>query len=146
MRAWSVLPDYVSVNIHEPEADAIIALMQARGIAVEAGLWTRAAASRFVATRLPRYSLRVLVEMTSEDPAVAATEAEAILAILRDAGITVPVLLHGQGGSVWPMVQMAVARGLATRVGLEDGYDLPGGALAASNAALVAAAARIHGS
>ena len=43
------------------------------------------------------------------------------------------------------MVEMAAAQGLATRVGLEDGQDLPGGALAASNAALVAAAARILG-
>ena len=143
MRTWTVLPDYVSVNIHEPEAEAIIALMQARGIGVEAGLWTRAAAARFVASRLPRYSLRVLVEMTSEDPAVADAEAEAVLDTLRGAGITVPILLHGEGGSVWPMVQMALARDLATRVGLEDGYDLPGGALAASNAALVAAAARV---
>ncbi len=41
MRAWTVLPDFVSVNVHEPEAEAIVALMQARGIAIEAGLWTR---------------------------------------------------------------------------------------------------------
>ena len=41
------------------------------------------------------------------------------------------------------MVRMAAERGLATRVGLEDGHDLPGGAVAANNAALVAEAARI---
>jgi uncharacterized protein (DUF849 family) len=143
MRSWTVLPDFVSVNVHEPEADAIVALMQARGIGVEAGIWNRAAAARFVATRMPRHSLRVLVEMTSEDPEVAAREAEAVLETLRKAGVTAPILLHGRGGSVWPMVQAAADRGLATRVGLEDGRELPGGALAASNAALVAAAARI---
>ena len=38
---------------------------------------------------------------------------------------------------------MAAECGYATRVGFEDGHDLPGGALAANNAALVAAAARI---
>ena len=54
-----------------------------------------------------------------------------------------PILLHGEGAGVWPMVEMAAREGLATRVGLEDGHELPGGAVAASNAALVAAAARI---
>ncbi len=143
MRTWKVLPDYVSVNIHEPEAESIVALMQARGIGVEAGIWTRAAAARFVASRTPRHSLRILVEMTAEDPEAAAAEAEAVLRMLDDAGIAVPILLHGEGGSVWPMVRMAAERGLATRVGLEDGHALPGGAVAANNAALVAEAARI---
>ncbi len=143
MRAWTVLPDYVSVNLHEPEAEAVVALMQARGVGVEAGVWTRVAATHFVATRLPRYSLRVLVEITAQDPQVAAEEAGAVLATLRQAGIAVPVLLHGEGAGVWPMLRLAAAQGLATRVGFEDGKELPGGAIAASNAALVAAAARI---
>ena len=143
MRGWTVLPDYVSVNLQESDADAVVALMRARGIGVEAGIGTRADALRFVASRLPRYSLRVLVEMSAD--ATAASEAEAIIATLRSAGVTLPILLHGQGTSVWPMVEMAAAQGLATRVGFEDGQDLPGGALAASNAALVAAAARMLG-
>jgi uncharacterized protein (DUF849 family) len=143
MRGWTVLPDFVSVNVHEPEAEAIVALMQARGIGVEAGISTTAAARRFIESRMPRYTLRVLVEITAPEPAAAATEAEAILAILDRAGIALPVLLHGEGGSVWPMVRMAARRSLAVRVGFEDGREMPGGAVAASNAALVAAAARI---
>ena len=91
MRGWTVLPDYVSVNLHEADADAVVALMQARGIGVEAGIWTRADAMRFVASRLPRYSLRVLVEMG--DAPTAASEAEAILATLRTAGVALPILL-----------------------------------------------------
>lgn len=143
MRGWTALPDFVSVNVHEPDAEAIVALMQARGVGVEAGIWTTAAARSFVESRMPRYSLRVLVEITAGEPATAATEAETILGILERAGVTLPVLLHGEGGSVWPMVRMAARRGLATRVGFEDGREMPEGALAASNAALVAAAARI---
>ncbi len=143
MRGWKVLPDYVSVNLHEADADAIVALMRARGIGIEAGLWTRAAASRFVATRLPRYSLRVLVELPDATASAATAEAAAILGILGAAGVTLPVLLHGAGQSVWPMIEMAAERRLATRAGLEDGTHLPGGVLAANNAALVAAAARI---
>ena len=145
MRAWTVLPDYVSVNLHEADADDVVALMRARGIAVESGVWTQVAARRFAATRLPRYSLRVLVEMTSQNPQEATREAAAILDILDAAGLRTPVLLHGQGESVWPMVEMAAERGLATRVGFEDGRELPGGAIAAGNAALVAEAARVLG-
>jgi uncharacterized protein (DUF849 family) len=145
MRAWTVLPDYVSVNLHEPDAEDVMALMRARGVAVEAGVWTQAAARRFVGTRAPRYSLRVLVEMTAQDPAEAEREAAAVLDILEGGGVRVPVLLHGEGASVWPMVAMAAERGLATRVGFEDGRELPGGAIAAGNATLVAEAARMLG-
>jgi uncharacterized protein (DUF849 family) len=144
MRAWTTLPDFVSVNVHEPEAEAIVGLMQARGIAIEAGIATTAAARRFVDSRMPRYSMRVLVEITADDPVTAVAEAEAILGILEPAGPP-PVLLHGEGPSVWPMVRMAARRGLATRVGLEDGHEMPEGAVAASNAALVAAAMRLLG-
>lgn len=143
MRGWTALPDFVSVNVHEPEAEAIVALMQARGIGVEAGIATTAAARRFVESRMPRYSMRVLVEITAEEPATAVAEAEAIVGILERAATTPPILVHGAGASVWPLVRMAARRGLATRVGFEDGREMPEGALAASNAALVAAAARI---
>lgn len=144
MRAWTLLPDYVSVNLGEPDAEQVVALMRARGVGVEAGLASRAEAARFAGARLPRYSLRVLVEMPA-DPEAAAAEAEAVLAILAGAGVALPLLLHGEGASVWPMAEMAAARGLAIRAGLEDGAELPGGALAASNAALVATAARLLG-
>jgi uncharacterized protein (DUF849 family) len=53
------------------------------------------------------------------------------------------VLLHGFDGGVWPLVRMAAARRLSTRVGLEDGDLLPDGSRAESNAALVAAACRL---
>ena len=71
--------------------------MQARGIAVEAGLWTTAAALRFVASRMPRYTLRVLIEIGDLEAATAAAEAEAILAVLANAGVALPILLHGAG-------------------------------------------------
>ena len=143
LRGWTVLPDFVSVNLHEPDAGDVIALMRARGVAVEAGLRDGAAARRFVGARFPRYSLRALVEPSADSPAEAEREAVEVLAILGHAGVRLPLLLHGTDGSVWAMVAMAAARGFATRVGLEDGWELPGGAVAAGNAALVAAAARM---
>lgn len=143
MRSWTVLPGFVSVNVHEPEAEAIFALMQARGIGIEAGIWTEAAARRFVSGRMARYSVRVLVEMTAEDAETASAEANAILDVLEAAGVRLPILLHGENASAWPMFELAVARGFSTRMGFEDTRELPGGAVAASNAALVAAAARV---
>jgi uncharacterized protein (DUF849 family) len=52
----------------------------------------------------------------------------------------VPVLLHGEDGGAWPVLRLAVARGLPTRIGLEDTLTGPDGAPAAGNAALVRAA------
>ena len=54
---WTELPDYASVNLSEPHAPAVIGLLRARGIGVEAGLATVAAAasdaSRNRTTRTP---------------------------------------------------------------------------------------------
>ena len=49
MRAWTMLPDYVSVNLIEEDAPEVIALMAEMGVRVEAGLWSPADAARFVA-------------------------------------------------------------------------------------------------
>ena len=48
IRAWSVAPDYCSVNLNEEDAVEVIALLDARGIGVEAGLWDRHDAERLI--------------------------------------------------------------------------------------------------
>jgi uncharacterized protein (DUF849 family) len=136
--AWEVRPDYVSVNLAEPDADEVIALMLARGIGVEAGLASQADARRFLGLPEAGRALRVLIEMEA-NPARAAADAAATLALLGD-GPALPVLLHGEGPSLWPMVGMAARLGLDTRVGLEDGLFLPDGRPAPDNAAMVRAA------
>jgi uncharacterized protein (DUF849 family) len=70
----------------------------------------------------------------------AAAEADAILARLDTAGVRVPLLLHGEGESCWPLVAYAGELGLATRIGLEDTLVTPDGSPAPDNAALVRAA------
>ena len=139
-----MLPDFVSVNVHEPEAEAIVALMQARGIGVEAGLGRRRRPQRFVkladAALQPAGAGRDDGARTRDRPRPRRRRSSASS---RGPACACPVLLHGEGATVWPMVRMAADRGFATRVGFEDGREIPEGALAASNAALVAAAARI---
>jgi uncharacterized protein (DUF849 family) len=143
IRGWTARPDYASVNLNEREAPETIALLLSMGVGVEAGLWSRADAERFVTLADAPYCLRVLIEMTSDDPTEAEAEYRATRAVLDAAGLALPILLHGEGGSLWPMVARAAADGLSSRVGFEDGLALPDGSPAPDNAAMVRAAAAL---
>ncbi|MDG4802215.1 3-keto-5-aminohexanoate cleavage protein [Micromonospora sp. WMMD980] len=136
VRAWTVLPDFASVNAHEPGAAAVAAALHERGVMVEAGLWTVAAVDAWRRWSTP--TGRVLVECMAESVEVALADAAAILAALPDR--CPPVLLHGEGPATWPVLAEAVRRGLHTRIGLEDTLLLSAGTTAPDNAALVTAA------
>lgn len=143
MRGWRVRPDYVSVNLNEADAPQVVGLMAGMGVAVEAGIWSRADAERFLAGIDPAACLRVLVEMPDAAPEEALAEADGVLSLLRDGGCTLPVLLHGLDRSAWPCLARAAALGLDTRIGFEDVVTLPDGRPAPDNAALVSAARAI---
>jgi uncharacterized protein (DUF849 family) len=81
----------------------------------------------------------VLVELPDR-PDEVGTLHRAERLVARVAGAAREVLLHGEGASCWPLVDLAARRGLATRVGLEDTLVLPDGSPAPGNAALVRAA------
>ncbi|MFI2713202.1 3-keto-5-aminohexanoate cleavage protein [Micromonospora sp. NPDC018662] len=149
VHAWSVLPDFASVNAHEPGAAAVAAALHERGVMVEAGLWTVAAVDAWRRWSTP--TGRVLVECMAEPAATALADAAAILdavarPVARDgeraalpAGCP-PVLLHGEGPATWPVFAEAVRRRLHTRIGLEDTLLLPDGTVAPDNLTLVTAA------
>ena len=144
VRAWPVLPDHASVNWHEEGAEKVAETLLARGIGVEAGVFSGTfsgtdAAALFRASPFAPRVLRVLAEVTDTDPATAAGTAAALLAELGPG----PVLLHGEDGGAWPVLALAAARGLATRVGLEDVLVLPDGRTPTDNADLVRAARRL---
>lgn len=136
--AWTVLPDFASVNWHEDGCEEVARALLARGIGVEAGLWYPDAASAFVASPLAPDCLRVLLETTEDDPSAALATATALLDLVRPLGL--PILLHGERGGAWPVHEYAVAQGLDRRIGLEDVQVLPDGSPAPDNTALVAAA------
>ncbi|TDC78831.1 hypothetical protein E1193_20110 [Micromonospora sp. KC606] len=136
VRAWPVLPDFASVNVHEAGAEAVAAVLHERGVLVEAGIWAAADVPAYRRWRVP--AGRILVECTPDDPDEALAHAAAMLTALTPDDP--PVLLHGEGGGTWPVLAEAVCRGLHTRVGLEDTLHLPDGAPAADNAALVSSA------
>ncbi|MEV6117246.1 3-keto-5-aminohexanoate cleavage protein [Streptomyces sp. NPDC052109] len=139
LRAWSVLPDFASVNWHEPGAEAVAEQLLALGVDVEAGIWSGTdGAARFAASPLGPRVLRVLAEVTDPDQATAEASARALLAELGPAQGR-PVLLHGEEGGTWPVLRLAGRLGLETRIGLEDTLMLPDGQRAAGNSQLIAA-------
>jgi uncharacterized protein (DUF849 family) len=139
VESWPVLPDFASVNWHEPGAAAVAAALLDRGVGVEVGLWHVEAVAAWRAWPDRERCVRVLVEVVDDrEPAEAVAAAARLLGVLGEP--SVPVLLHGEGTSAWPVLREAVRRGLDTRVGLEDVLVLPDGRPASGNAALVRAA------
>ena len=140
IRRWTTLPDYVSINLIEEDAEDMIALVLGRGIGVEAGLWSVSDAQRFVGLGDAARCLRVLIEINEQDIDEGLHAAAGIQAVLRQAGSTLPILMHGDEASVWPIYGEAMARGFDSRIGLEDGNLLPSGRMAGDNAELIRAA------
>ena len=112
-----------------------------RGVGVEAGIASVADAERLATLNLGRFAFRLLIEVSEQDVDEALSVVEGVEKTLNRAGVRRPTLVHGFDATVWRFVALAAARRWSTRVGLEDGKALPGGATAADNAALVAAAA-----
>lgn len=139
--SWSVLPDFASVNWHEDGAELVAEALLQRGIGVEAGLWTLAAVRAWASSPLRGHCTRVLLELpdglTAGD---SLTRADELLAALPEDVQHIPVLLHGEGSSTWPLLVLAARQGLQARIGLEDTLELPDGSPATSNAELVTCA------
>ena len=140
--SWTVRPDFASVNWHEDGAEAVAAALLQQGVGVEAGLWHEDAVAAWAASPYRDRCLRVLLELPDDPDSERVREtAEMLLAQVRAAtGDAVPILLHGEGRSTWPVLRTAAALGLDTRIGLEDTLTLPDGSPAEDNAALVRAA------
>lgn len=137
---WRVLPDYVSINLVEQDAPQLIVEMLGKDVGVEAGLWSVADAERFVHLADAPRCLRVLIEINEQDAAEGLAVADGIRQVLAGHGIALPQLLHGFNASVWPLYEEALRLGLDSRIGLEDGRELPSGAMSAGNEGLIAAA------
>lgn len=140
IRAWQILPDYVSINLIEEDSAEVIDLAQSKGIGVEAGIWSPADAAKFIAHPAARRCLRVLIEINEQDLSAGMAACRGIMALLDRAGVGLPRLLHGLDATVWDFYRETLAQGLDARIGLEDGKHLPSGAVADGNPALIRAA------
>ena len=140
VRAWDVLPDFASVNVHEDGALQLMRVLLERGIGVEAGVWNVRSAHALLSGGLANECLRILIEPAegTRDAMANLDEIEATLGRLSR-----PRLLHGFDAHAWPLIEIAARRGYDTRAGLEDTLALPDGSPAENNAALVSAATRM---
>ena len=135
---WSVLPDFASLNWHEPGSPELAELLLSRGLGVEVGIFQADAAESWAASEVAPHCLRVMIELQEDGDT---DTADALLDIVGSADSPAPMLLHGLDQSCWPLLQHAGVRRLQTRIGLEDTLLLPDGSAAPDNAALVATAA-----
>ncbi len=131
---WDRGPDFASVNFHEEGAVQIADLLIERGIEIEAGLFTPAAAADYVAWGGP--FTRVLVEAIPgiSPGADGVTAAQATLAVLPTAA---DVLVHGENEWAWPVLRWASSHGYGVRLGFEDMLTGPDGQQVQSNADLL---------
>jgi uncharacterized protein (DUF849 family) len=144
MKAWRLLPDYVSVNLIENDAAQVIDLMLAKGVGVEAGLATAADARNFVTLATAKNCLRILVEIDLEkDVANALALADEMIGIIAQSQIDLPILLHGFDRTMWPLYRKSRQLGVDARLGFEDGLVLPDGTIAADNLAIITAATEL---
>jgi uncharacterized protein (DUF849 family) len=141
VRSWAVRPDFASVNWHEPGSADLAGALLDMGVGVEPGLWNPEAVSAWRGWPHQGRCVRLLLEVTDDHPRDEAVAAAGLLvsAVGQDTG-GIPVLLHGEGTSAWPVFEVAAREGLQARIGLEDVLVLPDGSPARGNADLVTTA------
>lgn len=129
-------PDVASVNVHERGWEIVCEALDSVGIGIELGVWTTGDAVQLKQAGVPSGTVRVLAEVTVTDPDTAVAEAVRILKALGP--MQVPILLHGEEGGAWPVLDYARRNNLDTRMGFEDTLKGPDGTwLATGNEELV---------
>ena len=137
VQAWEVLPDFASVNWHEPGSEPLAHLLLTMGLGVEVGIFHAEAAASWARSEIAAHCMRVMVELGPDGDVATADD---VLGEVLAAGSPAPVLLHGLDESCWPLLEHAGLRGVQARIGMEDTLLLPDRSIAPDNAALVAAA------
>jgi uncharacterized protein (DUF849 family) len=140
VEGWTVLPDFASLNWHEPGSPELAELLLGRGLGVEVGLFHAEAAASWAKSDIAKHCMRVMIELQGDEDVAVADD---MLARVHAAGSPAPVLLHGFDESCWPLLEHAGVVGVQTRIGMEDTLRLPDGTTAPDNAALVSAAVRL---
>jgi len=135
-----VVPDFASVNWHEPGSEDLAKLLLSRGLGIEVGIFNVEAAHSWARSEVAAQCGRVMIEL---GPDGTSQDADELLALIEQEDLREPILLHGLDASCWPLLAHAGLRGLQTRIGLEDTLLLPDGSVAPGNAELVGAAVKL---
>jgi uncharacterized protein (DUF849 family) len=137
VEGWTVLPDFASLNWHEPGSPELAEVLLSKGLGVEVGLFHAEAAASWARSEIAKHCMRVMIELQADEDVAVADD---MLSRVSAAGSPAPVLLHGLDESCWPLLKHAGVCGVQTRIGMEDTLKLPDGSTAPDNAALVSAA------
>jgi uncharacterized protein (DUF849 family) len=140
--AWKTFPDFASVNFNEAGGIALAEMLLAKGVGVEAGMGSVLATEKFLESRLAARCRWVLLEPEQQEMEPALAVVAKIEEMLRDAGIDLPIILHGVGRTAWDLIDVAAQRGYETRIGLEDALTLRDGRRPEGNGELVAEAVK----
>jgi uncharacterized protein (DUF849 family) len=140
---WTELPELVTANQGEEGIVELCEHLLARGVGIEAGLLTPADAEAYVESPIAARCIRVMIEPLDPDPAGAVADAEAMEAVLAEAGIELEQVHHGEMLASWAVSERGAHRGHGVRTGLEDTTVMPDGRLARDNAELVREAKRL---
>jgi uncharacterized protein (DUF849 family) len=147
IREWEGV-DCATVNLSEEGFEQVMSAMLDVGIGIDVGLWAPVEIDRLARSGLLAHVQRVSIELDSGEPYFLQGQPAALARQRNDSldelGSTAPRLTHGMGDWTWPLVEDALRRGHATRVGFEDSLLLRGGAVADSNAQLVEAAVALR--
>jgi uncharacterized protein (DUF849 family) len=143
--AWKSFPDFASVNFNEEGGIALAELLLAKGMGVEAGMGSVMATEKFLESNLAARCRWVLLEPEQQKMDAALDVVGRIEALLRSAGIALPIILHGLNRTAWDFIEVAALRGYGTRIGFEDVLTLPDGSVANGNGDLIAAAVKRAG-
>src|SRR5271156_2715134 len=138
--AWKTFPDFASVNFNEEGGIALAEMLLSKGMGVEAGMGSVLATEKFLESGLAARCRWVLLEPEQQETIAAVAVVARIEEMLRNAGIALPIILHGLNRTAWELIDVAARRGYGTRIGFEDVLTLPDGGQAKSNAELVAEA------
>ena len=140
VESWTELPDFASVNWHEPGSEDLAQLLLSRGLGVEVGIFHAEAAASWAHSEIAAHCMRVMIELQADGDVATADD---LLGQVLAADSPAPVLLHGFDDSCWPLLEHAGRARVQTRIGLEDTLLLPDGSTAPGNAELVSAAVQL---
>ena len=138
--SWTTLPDFASVNFSEEGAEEVAQVLIQKSVGVEAGLSDASDAERLVNSGLADRCMRVLIEPQEQEIEQARAIVKGTRAVLDQANIDIPRVLHGTEATTWAILEDAIKLGYGIRVGFEDTLTLADGRVAQSNAELVKAA------
>jgi uncharacterized protein (DUF849 family) len=143
IESWTVVPDFVSVNIIEDNVQEVTNALIKKGVTIEAGLSEKKAAEIFVNSNLKEYCERILIEPEEEILEEALVTVSAIESILNQENNKVKILLHGFNSASWGLIREAKRREYDSRIGLEDTIYLENGVKVKNNLELIMAAEKI---